>query len=233
MRPRDAVVICSSRRTGSGLLCSALWSTDLCGRPDEYLDSNTRVDYEAEWSTDHRAYAEEVFARTTTPNGVFGVKVHWHQVEHRSWLAPELTSLAPRTHFFWVSRRDKVRQAVSMYVRSVTGRFRSLEGEPARSSVSVAFDYDAIRRFLDEAYEGDQGWSRYFDDLGVSPTRLWYEDDLECDYEATVRSVLTSISVEVPPDLVVATDYRKQADETSELLVQRFRDEVEQRARHD
>lgn len=233
MRPRDAVVICSSRRTGTGLLCSALWSTDLCGRPDEYLDTNTRADYEAEWSSEPSAYAERVFTYGTTPNGVFGIKVHWHQLQHASWLAPDLESLAHRTHFLWISRRDKLRQAVSMYVRSATGRFRSLEGEPANLAGAVAFDHDAIQGFLDEAVKGDRGWSRYFDDHGVSPTRLWYEDDLEHDHEATVRAVLTIVGVEIPPDLSVSTDYRKQADETSEFLVQRFRDEVERRAQRD
>jgi LPS sulfotransferase NodH len=230
MRPSDAVVICCSRRTGSGLLCSALWSTDLCGRPDEYLDTNTRADYEAEWNREPGAYAEQVFDFGTTPNGIFGIKIHWHQLQHASWLAPELGSLAPRTHFFWVSRRDKLRQAISMYVRSETGRFRRLEGEPATPDGRVAFDYDAVRRFVDEAEEGDRGWSRYFDEHELSPTRLWYEDDLEHDYEATVRSVLTTVGVEIPPDLPVSTDYRKQANETSEVLVQRFREEDERRA---
>ena len=233
MTPSDAVVICCSRRTGSGLLCSALWSTDLCGRPDEYLDTNTRADYEAEWNIEPDAYAKRAFAFGTTPNGVFGIKIHWHQLEHASWLATELEALAPRTHFFWISRRDKVRQAISMYVRSATGRFRRLEGDPASPAQAVEFDYEAIRGFLDESEEGDRGWSRYFDDRGMSPTRLWYEDDLERGYEATVRSVLTTVGVEVPTDLSVSTDYRKQADATSEMLVERFREEHARRAGRD
>jgi LPS sulfotransferase NodH len=235
MRPLNAVVICSSERTGSGLLGSALWSTGLCGRPDEYLGPKTRRDYEAAWCcSGDRDYVERVFAYATTPNGVFSMKVHWQHLQWASWLtataprhrggADPFVALAPRVHFFRVSRRDKVRQAVSLYLARQTGRYRRTGDRPTTPADQVRFDHKAIRRLVGEVHEWDRGWDRYFAELGVQPTRIWYEDHLEREYSATAVRVLGSIGIEVPPNLTVISGYRKQADETSDILVRRFRD---------
>ena len=45
MQPRIGLIICASQRTGSGLLGSALWSTGVCGRPDEYFSAAARREY--------------------------------------------------------------------------------------------------------------------------------------------------------------------------------------------
>lgn len=227
MRPRDAAVICASPRTGSGLLCSALWSTGLCGRPDEYLGSATRRDYEALWGCrGDREYAACVLSFGTTPNGVFGIKVHAHQRRFASWLVDHeqgLAELADRVHFCRVRRRDKVRQAVSAYVADRTGRY-SQRMPPGISHGPVPFDHARIKAKLAEALEADRQWSRYFAALGVQPIDIWYEDHLETGYAETTRRLIESIGIEAPVDLAVSTDHQKQSDERTEMLVRRFRD---------
>ena len=243
MHPLIAVVICSSPCTGSGLLGSALWSTGLCGRPDEYLAPATRRDYEALWDcrTD-RDYAERFVVYATTSNGVMGMKVHWAQLQHAGWLAERsvlldrhtadpLLALAPIVHFVWVSRRDKVRQAVSYYIAEKTGRYRRLGETPAPPTESIAFDKKAIHRLVSQVEGWDRSWQLYFDTLGVSPPRIWYEDHIEHAYVETTSWILESIGVEVPPDLTVSTEYRKQSDDLSEMLVHRYRESQRPRRR--
>jgi LPS sulfotransferase NodH len=237
-------VICSSPRTGSGLLGSALWSTGLCGRPDEYLAPATRRDYEGTWGcrTD-REYAEQVVSYATTPNGVLSLKVHRSQVQRADWLAhgsvvrgrgsaDPFLALAPIVHFVWVSRRDKVRQAVSLYVAEKTGRYRQLGERSALATASIDFDEEGIHRLVDQIEGWEQSWQRYFDSLGVGPLRIWYEDHLEHAYAETTRRVLETIGVEVPREFTVTTEYRKQSDDRSEMLVRRYR-ERERGARRD
>jgi trehalose 2-sulfotransferase len=239
MAPRRAVIICSSPRTGSGVLCSALWSTELCGRPDEYLGPQTRADYEQLWgSHGDRAYAEQVLDYATTPNGVFSMKVHWEQMEWVPWLsaalppprtgASPLLALAPEVDFYWVRRREKLRQAISMYTRRVTGRFRQLDGEPLPTPMAVPFDYWAIRHLCEEAEARDRNWAQYFEAAAVAPTPIWYEDDIEHGYVDTARAILTATGIERASDVEVTSEYRKQADETSKSLERLFR-EVERR----
>ena len=234
-KPAVALVVCSSPRTGSGLLCSALWSTGLCGEPDEYLASETRRDYEAVWGTaGDRAYVEELLRRTTTHNGVFGMKVHWEHTPHTSWLAPSLDitsgdaleilgALAPRVHFVQTSRRDRVRQAVSLYKRRVSRTKPPPTAAPSPDSAEdIPFDYDAVRGFVEELDSYEQRWSECFATAGIEPMRIWYEDHLEDDYVETVRGILEMMGI-ATRDVVVTTDFEKQADALSDAFVRLYR----------
>ena len=226
MRPGQAVVICASPRTGSGLLCSALWSTGQCGRPDEYLDEGTRRDYEAMWRIHgDREYAEQVLRHGTTDNGVFAMKVHWHQLAHASWLTGNepLAALADRVDFCVVRRRDPVRQAVSAYVAELTGRYTHRVLDGASPPVDVPFDADRIGECLAEVQAGERHWFEYFADLGVEPVHVWYEDDLEASYAETTRRLLAIFGVDASPDLQVTVELEKQADTRTEALVTQFR----------
>ena len=226
MRPREALVICASPRTGSGLLSSALWSTNLCGRPDEYLGLNTRREYEEAWGCrGNEQYAKCVLSHGTTPNGVFGIKVQAKHLRFTSWLVDDgqgLAGVADRVHFCRLRRRDRVRQAVSAYIAKVTGRYVQQRSDGARDTECVPFDDARIQDEMTFAKEEDRHWSRYFAALGLQPIDLWYEDDLEADYVETTRRLLESIGIEAPAELTISTGLQKQADEQSEMLVRRF-----------
>jgi LPS sulfotransferase NodH len=224
MRPSSAVVICAAPRTGSGVLCEALWSTGLCGRPDEYLEDRTRREYEAEWGVSgDRAYAEGVLAYGTTPNGVFSIKVQWTQLD-RAGLLGGLTRLAPDVRFCRVARRDRVRQAVSSYVASRTGRYTRREGDPHRTSEDLPFDLVALRREIGLVIDGERRWERYFTEHGIEPTRVWYEDDLATGCAETSGRLLATFAIDAPDDLAVTVRLQRQSDDRSERLVQRLRE---------
>jgi LPS sulfotransferase NodH len=78
-----ACVICTAPRTGSSLLGEALTSTGCAGRPREYFDIHKRN--EQNWIDQFKIaqdkdYLEKVITAGTTSNGVFGLKLHWHQI---------------------------------------------------------------------------------------------------------------------------------------------------------
>lgn len=222
-----ALVICSARRTGSGLLSSALWGTRLCGRPDEYFTSVARRQKAEAWGARTDAeYVDALHARTATPNGVVSAKVHdEHLGIATRCLGPGFAGFAPEVVHVRLGRRDKVRQAVSMYARTVTGRFSDrTAGDPA-APVALEYDADTLRTLVDECERADRTWDRFFDEAGIEPHRLSYEDDLEHDWPSTTLRVLGFVGVDPPPDLVIATDYRRQATAATDALVERYRAE--------
>lgn len=237
MNPHRALLICATERTGSGLLGSALWGTQLCGRPDEYFGPASRRLYEKSWGcSGDDEYVNRVIDYATTPNGVFSAKVHWQHMESvRAWLfasAPHLSAesenpflrLAPRLHFCWISRRDKARQAISLLRARHVLRFHWRGNAPRPPAGAIEFDYSAVRQLVDEFEEGDARWSEWFIQHDIVPFRVWYEDDLEQDYAHTALRILKMLDIEVRPDLVIRSDYRKQSDEMSERLVQEYRE---------
>ena len=79
--PSLSYLICSAERTGSTLLGNALIGTGIAGRPRSYFNRvahyNPRMLRVLGNATDDEGYLDRVIVAATTPNGVFGAKVHW------------------------------------------------------------------------------------------------------------------------------------------------------------
>src|ERR687888_360892 len=74
--------VCALPRSGSSLLCELLFNTGLAGAPAGYFDSETRMQFSRRWETDSfDAYLGALLAKKTGPNGVFGFKAHFFQLD--------------------------------------------------------------------------------------------------------------------------------------------------------
>lgn len=84
MLPRG-YLLCSVERTGSNLLAEALAGTGVAGRPVEYFNA---VEQNKPWLRQILGDSSiveglpKVLAAGTTPNRVFGAKVHWNHFRH-------------------------------------------------------------------------------------------------------------------------------------------------------
>jgi LPS sulfotransferase NodH len=129
--PGAAYVICATPRTGSYLLCDALARTGVAGRPTEHLSGTYQRFYEKRWHTGSYAeYLDRALAEGTTPNGVFGTKLHRHQLDHvvrqvtgEKVSPPQVGAevvrqLLGEAAWVFLRRRDTVAQAIS-YTRSM------------------------------------------------------------------------------------------------------------------
>src|ERR1700677_787554 len=183
-------------RSGGHLLCEALESTGLAGKPTEYFEPT----FEQLWhdrvrSTGDADYFKKVVVARSTPNGVFGSKIIWPQYQllktrlrpiHGAGL-PDLELLKrsfPDPRFIFLKRRDKVRQAVSYYKAIWTQVWHSLKpdpnsGQPAPAPAPVrtaAFNFRQIDRYLKYLTESEESWGRYFEEVGIKPFVVVYED---------------------------------------------------------
>ena len=235
--PRDAVIICGTPRSGSSLLCGALRATRLCGRADEFFERQTLRENTEEWSVRNRRQYVKQMLDTTTPNGVFSIKVHWHHMNNlRAHLQPRerpwrrrqqnpFVYLAPRLHFVFLSRRDKVRQAVSYQRAMITRRWHAHLGEPAPDDVLPhQIDVATLRSVVQTLHECEGHWKDLFERVGIKPLELFYEDDLEVGYERAALRVLDSAGIDRPRDLVARSNLQRQRDEWSEAVAQIYKD---------
>src|SRR5579863_2403157 len=118
----------------------ALRATGLPRRPQEYFEDgeDSQItcilgDYSQQENTppqhfeNYANYLAEVLEQGTTSNGVFGAKVMWGYFDdfmsnirqipaYREMAAPDaLSAIFPDLHYIYVTRNDKVRQAVSLW----------------------------------------------------------------------------------------------------------------------
>ena len=128
VKPRVSYLICATPRCGGYLLFEALENTSLAGIPGEYFWDDK------EWTkkigaTDYADFLTKVIENSTTPNGVFGTKLMWGYFENfigkvrqtPNFLGRDLSpysvlsEIFPNLNYIWIMRRDKVRQAVSLW----------------------------------------------------------------------------------------------------------------------
>ncbi len=236
--------ISSTPRTGSGLLAEALESTQLAGTPREYFDPV----FEKHWleklsiSADTE-YFEKIQSAGTSPNGVFGAKVHWHQFEHLTAKLRRihgsgvsdlelLQGTFPDLRYVFLTRRDKVRQAVSYHRAIQTGIWwlirpqaaRNEETPPTAPGPAPSFDFERIDHWVTRLTFFEAEWRRYFERLRVEPYEVVYEDFVGT-YELTVLAIHRDLGLPISEGLKVAPPrLRKMADEVSEEWVQRYRE---------
>jgi LPS sulfotransferase NodH len=215
-------VVCSTPRSGSYLLCELLWRTGAAGAPEEFFHPDFMPRLMRRWGvTDLDSYLAALLAHKTSPNGVFGAKVHWGQ--YSPVLGErDITALFPNSRFIHITRTDRLRQAVSWVRAMQTLRWKSSE----RDRREISYDPDDIRAKL-RRIEGDESrWQALFERHGIVPYEVVYEQ-LAARPAETLRQVLDWAGIETPAGAVpAAPGLRRQADEISDEWVRRFRAEA-------
>jgi LPS sulfotransferase NodH len=85
MMPSRGYLLCCIERTGSNLLTQALTGTGMAGRPLEYFNP---AEQETPWMREILGASPmveglpKILCAGTTPNGLFGAKIHWGHFRH-------------------------------------------------------------------------------------------------------------------------------------------------------
>jgi LPS sulfotransferase NodH len=219
------------RRTGAGIRDDVTPS-----EAPEYSDLRGLADY--------RQHLDRTFRLGTTPNGVFASKLMWSQVGELRRLAaqlPEFRGVDP-THlldqifghpaYVWVRRRDKVRQAISLW-RALQTRTWRAGGDPEQPSEPVPrYSFEGIDHLVRRLRADDQAWVRYFGSHGLNELTIFYEDDLERDWAAATSRALAHIGVPVPEGWRPAEPTARQADSLTEQWLESYRRDAFTRRRN-
>jgi trehalose 2-sulfotransferase len=199
--PGTAYLLCASPRTGSTLLAEGLAGTGIAGRPLEYFDIHQ---HNEKWWVEHLGIADDfqylgkVLHAAATDNGIVGIKVHWHQfsvlhakVASAAARRAPLSDVFPNLKHIWLTRANKIAQAISYYRASKTDLWhkRPIGALNPPRAADAQFDYREIDRLVALIHHFDASWSRYFAAMGVTPLRIVYED-MVADFAGTIRAVL-------------------------------------------
>jgi trehalose 2-sulfotransferase len=224
--PSVSFIVCSLPRSGSSLLCDLLASTELAGAPTEFFDLNQMNEFKRIWGVgDFDAYLDALVARKTSPNGLFGVKAHYHQLMD-AFAERDIEGAFPNLRLVYIKRADRIRQAVSFALATQTERWTSAQEEPA---AAPAYDAGQIAMMIDWIEREEQAWERWFAAVGAPLHRIVYEDFAEA-IEPTLVEVLRFLTVEVGPDFEApAPTLHRQADRLNDEWAVRYRAELARR----
>lgn len=240
MTPHTSYLISGTNRTGSFLLCEALLNTGLAGHPvgETFSASNEPQNYKRWNVTNYRDYFHSALQQGTTENGVFGAKM---MIDYFPDFVEKMRQLEeygdenlqsyevmdrvfPNLHYIWITRRDKVRQAVS-YLRALQTRiwgWNQSDSAPTPER-DPEYSYEKIDLLLQQYVIYEATWQDYFREANITPFVVVYED-LCLKYEETAIQILEYLNVPVPPDLQFGPRrMAQQADHITEEWVEKFK----------
>jgi trehalose 2-sulfotransferase len=178
------------------------------------------------------AWRERVVREGMTPNGVWAGKLMWGHVEDLLSRARELDGLAGAdlatvlralfgdVRLVFVTRVDKVAQAVSLWRAVQTQRWSAPAGAPRELLHDAVYSFAAIDYLVAQLEAQDAAWRRWFVEHAVTtPFELSYEQ-IDADPRAAVQGAmrfagLPAVEVADPP-------LRHQSDARSHAWAQRY-----------
>lgn len=239
----------------------ALKETGVPRRPREYfwglrspevlrlLPHDAQLDRDSErvqtWNRDdYRRHLDAALREGTTPNGIFGAKMMWGYFDDFLELArgiPRfggmgdgslLNAAFPELRYVFVSRSDKVRQAVSLWRALQTWVWRKAEGKPDDAPLPdqrAVYSFDAIDHLLEQLRRHEDAWRGFFFRIGQRPLSVLYEE-VAGDLDATVDRVLEALDLERPASAEpTRQSMSRQSDDLSESWVQNYLEDVSRR----
>ena len=240
-----ALLVCATPRSGSTLLCALLEGTGVAGRPREFFERLSRSGLPRQPREYFEGVADDellaLLAPTdpgvpdaadplpralqegTTPNGVFAAKLMWtHLLDLASRLgrpadAELLRERLPDPCFVYVTRGDKVAQAVSLWRAVQTRAWRA--GEMTEQGHAV-YHAGAIAHLARQLGEQDDAWRAWFADQGIEPLAVVYEH-LAADTHTATAAVLRHLGV--GPAAIPDAPLRRQGDDRSARWAERYR----------
>ena len=246
--PNLSYLICSNPRSGSMFVCDILQQTNIAGYPVEYFNPfppgmEQREKYLG--STGNADYIRKIIESSTTPNGVFGTKLHGHQivfflekmkaegsveVDRILTVREVFEARFPNLHYIWIRRRQRVRQAISMYKALNTGRWLDFTyAAPVYKQIETpnkvfTYDFSKIKDCLVWIEQDDATWEHFFRYNNIEPLVVWYEEFAQ-DYVGGTQKILSYLglptNIEIPPPRT-----KKQSGAVSEEWERRFKEDL-------
>ena len=236
--PRRCYVVCATPRCGSNLLTDGLHATRRAGRPKQFFLRKAEPEYAAAHDLDlnrgFAAYVRDIVRVTATSNEVFGFKLmSWYLEDFLARLHATgefgsaqtndvdlLGNAFPRLQFVYVSRRHKLRQALSKARAEQTGLWKVQDGKEIQQE--PRFDAKLIERCLKDGELQEKAWESFFERNGIEPFRVEYEALCQ-NYETAIRGVLDFLQISLRRGQRIGAPLTvRQSDELSRAWEERF-----------
>ncbi|MEM8612588.1 MAG: Stf0 family sulfotransferase [Cyanobacteria bacterium P01_H01_bin.105] len=231
--PTTSIIICSTGRSGSNLLGLTLGSIGYAGKASEFFRPDVLAKSEVgSNASELYAYMTTVYDQGSTPNRVFGVKLHWdHMADVLKLVRTDplrktqsdieiLSELFPNPKFVFIRRRNLVKQAISMEIGKQTGvyliRKKRLRNSSAHKEQTLFFKPLNIYRYKQGVQRRNQKWRSFFEKYDLPFFEVVYED-LVKDFDEIMRQVIEFAGVDLPEtDIEITKATKKQGNKINE-----------------
>jgi len=153
--PSKVLIIASTGRCGSHMLGHALHKTNKFGFPLEYVNLENLNEWKKRLNTDDlQKTIVELQRRRTSPNGVFGIKIHYSHIQQFGGFENLLESF-PNAYYILLSRKNVLLQAISLSIASQTGEW--ISGQKTNNNIPK-YNFNHINESLQSIILDSSSW---------------------------------------------------------------------------
>lgn len=154
--PDKTLVIASTPRCGSHMLGHTLHQTGYFGFPLEYANPENLKEWKRRIETEStECVIRELTQRRTSPNGVFGIKLHYTHINVLGGF-DRVQALFPDAYYVLLSRKGILKQAVSLAIARQTGVW--IAGQEPKNDNPPQYRFEQIERCLREVILDNASW---------------------------------------------------------------------------
>ncbi|MEM1124504.1 MAG: Stf0 family sulfotransferase [Bacteroidota bacterium] len=246
MKSAKFYTIWFSQRNGSSLLCEGLKSTGVLGKPEElFTIGPNETLLSKHQAKDYRDLQRIIYDLGTSSNGVFGVKTNAPLKENDPVIAAlrqcpnarkaaksnyaTWESMFPNCQHIFLTRRNKVRQAVSWWKAIVTKEWHRKSGDKLPvllEDLVERYNFNALKHLLIETTIRESKIQAFLAEGQQQALTIVYEDFVK-DYQGTILQIADFLGEVVDPSKIGQPYYVKLADIISDEWVERFRKELQ------
>ncbi len=236
------LILCTTPRSGSTLVCALIEATGVAGRPESWYRAESRASYARNWGLTPdasgqippAAYLAAAIRAGQSPNGVAGLRLQAQSLsdcltdlrklhESQDTDLTQLTRAFGPCRFEYIYRRDDVAQAISRLKAEVTQVWH-LDGTEKAARALPRYDAARLDAYREEIAAGQTLWSNWFTANRVTPETLLFEDFTK-NPAATVAALLPRLGLPSPDASTLKVPNRRMPDGQSAAWAARYRAE--------
>ncbi len=236
MNPQKTYIVCATQRSGSTLLCDLLYKSGAAGNPKEFL----LTQYEPKEGIDiskYDQYVQTLLSRYASDNGVSGVKLmednfalvverlrkslHLQEKSDVEVLEP----IFPNLSFIFITRKDKIRQAISLSraEQSKVWEKRNGSDNTSQKGENIKITPHYIKAAYNRIIEKERFWLDFFETQKITPYLITYEELTQKPSKKTLEC-LSYIGIVNTESIVIGKpSLQKQSDIYTEFLILEFK----------
>jgi LPS sulfotransferase NodH len=195
--PDKTLVIASTPRCGSHMLGHTLHQTGAFGFPLEYANPANLQEWKRRIKTDStERVITELTRRRTSPNGVFGIKLHYTHINVLGGFA-SVQALFPAAHYVLLSRKGILKQAVSLAIARQTGVW--IAGQEPKHNNPPQYRFEQIEKCLREVILDNASWRYTLAANGCNYIEMDF-DSVRKNLGASVQTIADFMGVQLGDD---------------------------------
>lgn len=172
------LIIATTARTGSELLCRLMRKTGVLGDPREYLNTRYMKSHYGDDSS-HGDLFRKWWGGCYREGRIDSLKVMWSDFQAGlEGAATDADAVARGATWIHLLRRDRYAQAVSLLKGKITDQWHRSEKTVSPKDIDY-FDFYSFSYLIHEIETHDACWRAFFMEHGLRPLEVAYEDLLK------------------------------------------------------